>query len=287
MLEAGAYARATSLAEASELLDEDSCIYAGGTFLLQTAAVADRRIGRLVDVKSIPELSALYETADGIRVGAATTHHALASSALVRKRIPMLAAAAAAIASRQVRNRATIGGNLCAAEPAFDLPTPLIAAGASVRIWGSAGFRELTVEKFIPRYGGADRRADEVLESVWIPVAPPTRGSYVRCVRSSFESPLVGAAVSVDLDASERCNSVRVVLGNFTTGPIRCSEAEAVLRGSVPDREAISSAAAAAVTSAPAPVDVRASAGARRRLAQWAVGEALRQAIGDVAVAES
>jgi CO/xanthine dehydrogenase FAD-binding subunit len=97
----------------------------------------------------------------------------------------------------------------------------------------------------------------------------------------------VGAAVSVDLDASERCNSVRVVLGNFTTGPIRCSEAEADLRGSVPDREAISSAAAAAVTSAPARVDVRARAGARRRLAQWAVGEALRQAIGDVAVAES
>lgn len=287
MLEADAYARATTLAEASKLLAGGGCVYAGGTFLLQTANVTDRRVGRLVDVKGIPELLALDETGDGIRIGAGTTHHALASSGLIRERIPMLAAAAAAIASRQVRNRATIGGNLCAAEPAFDLPTPLVAAGARVRIWGRAGFRELAVEDFIPRYGGAVRRDDELLESVWVPDAPATRSRYVRCVRSSFESPLVGAAVAVDLDPSQRCSSARIVLGNFAAGPLRCPEAEAVLRGSVIDREAIRSAAAAAVTAAPARVDVRASAAARRRLARWAVGEALRQAVGDVPEAAS
>lgn len=280
MLDAGAYARATTLAEASELLDGGGCVYAGGTFLLQTAAVVDRRIGRIVDVKGIPELSALHEAGDGIRIGAGTTHHALASSPLIRERIPMLAAAAAAIASRQVRNRATIGGNLCAAEPAFDLPTPLVAAGARVRIWGRAGFRELAVEDFIPRYGGAVHRPDELLESVWIPEDRRSRSSYVRCVRSSFESPLVGAAVAVASDESGRCVSARIVLGNFGDGPVRCGEAETLLGDSVPDRAVIRSAASAAAGAASPRSDVRATAKTRGRLARWAVDEALCRAIG-------
>jgi aerobic carbon-monoxide dehydrogenase medium subunit len=276
VLDAAAYFRAQTLSDAAEALGDmrSSRVVAGGTHLLPQAIMAPLRLELLVDVKGIDELHVLHDEGRGIRIGAATTHHELSTSRVVKERLPALAHAAGAIASRQVRNRATIGGNICAAEPSFDLLTILAAAEARVRLHGPFGLREISVQDFVPTYGACTGIRGELVESVWVPAHDELCVEYVRCTRSSFEAPLVGAAIALETSAGH-CRAARVVLGNYGPGPTWVAAVEAALTGARVDRDRLE-AAAAAFEPGEARADVRATPERRGRLAGWAIREAAR-----------
>jgi len=147
-------------------------ILAGGTdMMIQLRSQAGSPI-RLVDISRIPELSGIEQRNGGVRIGATTTMSQLAASQLVIDEIPVLAKAAASVGSPQIRNRATIGGNLCHASPCADTVPPLVALNAVLQLRSRRGLRQLSVEDFVL---GAYRVAIdsvEILEGIQIPIPP-------------------------------------------------------------------------------------------------------------------
>lgn len=130
------YAAPRALGEALELLrDGDVTIVAGGTDVMPQSHSGKMKFGRtLLNVRRIPELAGIVLEGDTVRIGALTTITALLESTLVRERLPILAEAADHFASEQVRNGATVGGNICNASPAGDMLVPLIVLDATVEL---------------------------------------------------------------------------------------------------------------------------------------------------------
>src|SRR3970040_2068690 len=136
------YAAPSSLQEALELLNrygDDAKLLAGGHSLIPAMKLRLARPGYLIDLGRVPGLSGLRIEGDNLSVGALTVHADVASSELVRQRLPGLAEAAALIGDVQVRNRGTIGGSVAHADPAADYPTVIVALGATITVTGPGG----------------------------------------------------------------------------------------------------------------------------------------------------
>jgi carbon-monoxide dehydrogenase medium subunit len=112
---------------------EDSMPIAGGTDLLINLREGARKAKHLVDLGLIKELRYVREADDMIRIGSTTTHAQLAASELIKEKAPVLSEAASSVGSVQIRNAATVGGNLCNASPGADTAPPLLVLGASPR----------------------------------------------------------------------------------------------------------------------------------------------------------
>lgn len=185
--------RPSNLPEALELIDEEAVPYCGGTELLLAMKVGLLRPRALVDLKAVGELGGLERAGHGgLRVGAAVCHDAVASSALVRETLPVLADVALHVGNPRVRAQGTIGGNLCFAEPKSDLAPILIALDASVELVGPAGTRTLAVADFIEGPYWTARAEEELLTAISIPAPAP--GVYVKY--QTMERPTLGVAVS-------------------------------------------------------------------------------------------
>jgi xanthine dehydrogenase FAD-binding subunit len=148
-------------------------VLAGGTDMMIQLRNQDGGPIRLVDISRIPQLSGIEQRDGDIWIGPLSTMAELAASALVNERIPVLAKAAASVGSPQIRNRATIGGNLCHASPCADTVPPLVALNAMLQLRSKRRTRQLPVEDFVL---GAYRVAidtDEILEGIQIPISSP------------------------------------------------------------------------------------------------------------------
>ncbi len=169
-----AYARPGTLAEAVALLDAhgpDARPLAGGTDLLIGLRDGSERPGIIVDLKRIAELCpSIREDAGLVTIGATTTMTDVAESALVRSRFPALAEAAAVVGSVQIRNRATLAGNLCNASPAADTAPPLLVYGATLVVVGPAGQRRLPVDELFVRSGVTTLGRGELVTAIELPV---------------------------------------------------------------------------------------------------------------------
>jgi CO/xanthine dehydrogenase FAD-binding subunit len=172
------YYAPTSLNEALGLLAEQgrrARALAGGTDLLLKMRAGRLAPGCLINIKRLPELRGLsYDETQGLRLGALTTVAEIMASPDVCSRYPALAHAAATMASVQIRNLATVGGNLCNAAPSADLAPPLIALGAQVHIAGPRGERSVALEEFFLGPGQPALADDELLVALTLP--PPERG---------------------------------------------------------------------------------------------------------------
>jgi xanthine dehydrogenase FAD-binding subunit len=148
-------------------------ILAGGTDLM----IQLRNLGgstiRLVDITRIPQLSGIEQRNGDIWIGPLTTMAELAASAVVNEKIPVLAKAAASVGSPQIRNRATIGGNLCHASPCADTVPPLVALNAILQLRSKRRTRQLTVEDFVLGAYRVGIDTDEILEGIQIPIPSP------------------------------------------------------------------------------------------------------------------
>ena len=152
-----AYERPATLAEAVALLDAhgpDARVLAGGTDLVIRLRDGSARPRVVIDVKRIAELSPEIREHDGIvTIGATTVMTDLAESKLVRRLFEALAEAAAVVGSVQIRNRATLAGNICNASPAADTAPPLLVYGAVVVAAGPQGTRRIPISEFFVRSG--------------------------------------------------------------------------------------------------------------------------------------
>jgi carbon-monoxide dehydrogenase medium subunit len=271
---------AASLAEASSLMNRYAPLarlLAGGTDLLvdlKTGRLAARHV---VSISRINELRGVSTDGSGLRIGALTTPNQLASSPIVRQRFPAILDATRDMAAPQVRNMATVGGNIASAIPSADLPPILIVLNASVVLWSVDGERTLPLEDFFVGPRQSVRRDDEVLTSVYVPYPPCSFGAaYARfALREANACAVAGVAVGLQLDEDQRIRQARIALGAVAPTPKLVESAAEVLRGETADQAVFDQAAAAAMEAAEPISDVRASGEYRREL----VGVLTRRAL--------
>jgi carbon-monoxide dehydrogenase medium subunit len=260
-------------------------VLAGGTDLLVQMREHVRNPERVVDIKRIPGLHDLaYDDREGLRLGAIASTRAVETSAAVRAHYAGLASAVTHFASIQVRHRATVVGNVCRASPSADTLPPLIADGATLRMYGPDGARTVAVEDFCTGPGRTVLGAGELVTHIVVPPPPPHTGkAYIKHGRRrEMELATVGVAVTLTLDRGA-CTGIRIALAAVGPTPIRARQAEALLIGRRPDAEAIAAAADAAAAESRPISDVRASAAYRRQMVAVLTRRAVEQALQEAA----
>lgn len=278
------YCAPTNLPEAITLLDHygpTARLIAGGTDLLTALKERSERPAYLINLAGLPELCFIeYDQTDGLRIGAAVTVREVEKSALVRANYPVISSAAATLASVQIRNLATVAGNICRASPSADLPPALLALGASVRLAGPTDQRVVSLVDFFTAPGKTVLHPDEILTEIRVPPVRPHSGAiYLKhCPRRAMDLASIGIAAALTLDEG-RCSVIGIALGAVAPTPRRATQAEAILAGLQPTPELIERTALAAAAEASPISDVRASAAYRRQMVGVLVRRALQQAL--------
>ena len=215
-------------------------VLAGGTDLLvqMRADVVDPSL--IVDIKRIAETRAVTEDNGGWRIGAAVTGAELKEHAALKKAWPGVVEAANLIGSTQVQGRATLGGNLCNGSPAADSVPALIAAGAVATLAGPNGRRDLPVEDVMLGPRKLALTKGEFVVSFLLPPRPPrSSDAYLRFIpRTEMDIAVVGAGVSLTIDASGTITAARVSLGAVAPRVLLVRDAAAAIIGSRLDRPA-------------------------------------------------
>lgn len=265
------YHRPTTLEEAVALLGETRGVkvIAGGTDLIVKTRDGAPVPEALVDIGQIKELDYVCEGAGMLRIGALTTHSDVLRSSLVSEKVPVLAQAVGAIGCVQIRNRGTIGGNLCNASPAADTAPPLLVLDAHLKVVSSRGTRIIPLTGFFRGPGETALMEDELLCEVQIPIPGEDVGMGFHKLgrRRAHTLSLVSAAASLKVDDG-MCGEARVALGAVAPTPLRVWGVENRLMGRRLTEELVKGAAAAAMEEVRPITDVRASAEYRREMSR-------------------
>ena len=253
---------------------------AGGTDLMVRIrrGMMPERETALLSVHRIAELSGIKVVADEVVIGAATTASRLILDPVIREHVPIIAEVADRLASAQIRNVATIGGNLANASPAGDLINPLLLLDAAVMLTSRQGDRRVPVHEFFTGPGQTVRLPEELLTKVHVPIPRPGRVFRFRKAgtRPAMECSVVTVGVAFTPEDGV-LRDVRVAFGSLAPVPLRGRKTEAVLEGAPADEATIESAATAAASEISPIDDVRGTAKYRTALA----AEFLRRLLRD------
>jgi len=238
------YAAPTTVEEAVLTLARASGVakvLSGGTDLLVQLRSGRAKPDLIVDIKNIPDMSGIRERDGGFVIGAATPGAVIGECEVLRRAWPGVVEAANLIGSTQIQGRATLAGNLCNASPAADSVPALIAARATCVVAGTNGRREVAVESIVTGPGRTSLDRDEFIIAFHLPKRPPrSADAYLRFIpRTEMDIAVVGAGVSVTLDAAGICTNVRVVLGAVATTAILVADAADALIGRALDATAL------------------------------------------------
>lgn len=257
-------------------------VIAGGTDLVVRLRAGLVRPPALVDIERIPDLQQIVRVDGTLRIGATVTVRALVASLPVHELAPVLAEAGGQMGAVQLRNMATVGGNLASAVPSADLAPPLLVLDALAHIAGPDYTRTLPVEEFFVAPHRCALRNAEILTAVAIPAAAGAEGCGAAFLkfgkRSAQVLAVVNAAAWVRLRGGV-IEEARVALGAVAPTPLRARGAEMLLRGQRPDPEIIREGAEAAAAETRPITDMRASAEFRRELSRVLVRRALLRAV--------
>jgi len=276
-----AYHRPATTEEACALLATfggRARVMAGGTAvsILMKEGLLD--IDHLVSLERIP-LDAVTWGGGTLTIGAMATHQALVEHPLVRAHVPMLADVLAQVASRRVRNVATIGGNLCWAEAASDPPGLLMALDARVVAESVRGRREIAVRDLFEDYFTTTLAHDEIVTQVQVPAPAAAAGlSYLKFTPQSKADKPVLAVTALVRRRDGGCENAVVVVGAAGPTPLGLPDADALLRGQRLDEPAIERVAARYAEAARPVSDTRGSEAYKRQMIRVLVGRALREA---------
>ena len=264
------YVRPGNLQDAIAALqaNDEPYLLAGGTDLLIGMKTNAVKPACLINLKGIPDIDCI-EYDNGFKLGALTTVRDVEITPLIRQKIPVLSEAAATLGSIQIRNRATIGGNLCHGSPAADLAAILLAMNCEIEIATGNGARTMGLDQFFTGPNQTALKRNEVLSQIIIPKEiEQFKGIYLKHgPRKAMDIGIVNIAILMDADAgSGFCNQIMIALGAVAPRPIRAKKAEALLNGNKLNPETIQEAAAAAASEATPITDFRASSGYRKDL---------------------
>lgn len=277
------YLRPSTVPEAITLLQqygEDAKILSGGQSLIPMMKLRLARPGYLIDINRICGLSYIKEEGGYLRIGGLTREAELESSPLIQSKYPLLVDTTSVIADPQVRNLATVGGNLAHGDPANDHPATMIALGAEVVATGAKGERVIPIEEFFVSLFTTALRQDEILTEIRVPI-PPARsgGAYFKLERKVGDFATAAVAVQLTLDDKGNVQKAGIGLTNVGATPIKAKSAENFLAGKKPDDGNISQTAQLAAGDAQPSSDLRGPADYKRGLIRELTKRALARSV--------
>jgi CO/xanthine dehydrogenase FAD-binding subunit len=277
------YMRATSIDEACRALqdgDGEARILAGGQTLVPLMAMRLARPTLLIDINGIAELSGIAVDGDHLIIGAGTRQAEALASAIVNSHIPVLGEALSHVGHDQTRNRGTVGGSLCNADPAAELPLIAQLLEAEMVARSVSGERVICASEFFDSAMATALAPNECLTEIRFPIWPANltgHGFHEVSIRNS-DFALTAAAAQMSLDAGGTCHRLHVALGGASPAPIRLSEVETALTGTTLDDATIRSETARVVDMVEPQGDVHADAAYRCRVARIMVERAILSA---------
>ena len=255
---------------------EEAALLAGGTDLLSNIKRLSRSPNIIVDLNTVSALSFIEIKKDALHIGAATVLNEIKKSPVVQERAPALAEAIGVLASNPIRNRATIGGNLCNASPAADTAPPLLVLDASLTLQGPDSERTVAISEFFTGPGQTVRRADEIVKEVIIPFKRG-RSTFFKLGRRKGFTLSIASVAAFGVITDGKFEDVRVALGAVAPMPVRCRKVEEALREVAANEENIAKAARLVKDEVNPITDVRASAEYRKEMSYVLTKRALKK----------
>jgi len=271
-----------SVDEALRLLagaGDEAKLLAGGQSLLPVMRLRMAAPEVVIDLGRIEALRGVRDDGESIVIGAMTPHFEVVESALVHEHALVLSEAAATVADPQVRHRGTFGGALAHADPAGDLPAPVLALGGELVIQGAAGQRTVAAADFFEDYFTTALGDDEILTEIRIPKHTGWGGHYEKFTRVAQQWSIVAVAAAVRAEGGS-ITEARVALTNMGSVPIRATAVEQALAGTPADADSVRAAVAAVAEGTSPPSDINGDADYRRHLAAVLTRRAVLAAAG-------
>jgi len=278
------YLKPNTLEEALSLLNQygdRAKMIAGGTDAIVMNRQKKISPDVFISLRGIPGLDQI-EFNGIFKIGALVTHRTIEQSELIRKGLPVLAGASSVLGSVQVRNVATIGGNLCTASPSAETAPSMLVYEAEAHLVSQNGERRLSLESFFVGPGENALDKKEILKGILLPSPPPNSvGAYLKLGRrKSVDLSVVNVAVLLTLDPKTGiCERARIALGAVAPTPLRAKETEKFLEGNLLDDGIIRKAGDCAKQECSPITDIRGSADYRREMAGVLVEKAIRQSM--------
>ncbi len=277
------YLRPKTIPEAIALLQQygdDAKILSGGQSLIPMMKLRLARPAYLIDINRIVGLSYVKEEDGHLKIGGLTREAELESSPLIRSRYPIILDTARVIADPQVRNLATVAGNLAHGDPANDHPATMLALGAKVVATGPSGNRVISIHDFFVSLFTTALGPNEIVTEIQIPV-PPARsgGAYFKLERKVGDFATAAVAAQITLDANGVCQQAGIGLTNVGPTPLKATKAGDFLRGKKPDQATLRQAAQLAADAAQPSSDLRGPAEYKKALVKELAFRALSRAV--------
>ncbi len=275
------YARATSVDDAIALLGkfgDESRVIAGGHSLLPMMKLRLARPEALVDINELAELDYVTREGDEVRIGAMTRHYELLASPVLQEYFRIFGDAGRVIADPLVRNRGTIGGSLCQADPGEDLTAVCIVLDAVAVLRGPNGERRLTMAEFHKGPYETAAAQNEILTEVRVPIRPHSGSAYEKVERRVGDYAVAASGAAVTL--AEDGTIAEIGIGLAAVGlDGRPSAAEAILKGKAPTDELIAQVAKATAEATEPVNDLRGTVEYKRHLADELTRRVIARAI--------
>ncbi len=276
------YHRPESVDEVLALLaeHEGAKVLAGGQSLLPLMALRLSEPEHLVDIGRVAGLDGIADDDGGVQIGALVRHAQAEDSSHVRRSAPLLAQALPHVGHRAIRNRGTVCGSLAHADPAAELPSVAVAAGAALVVRSVRGERVVDAPSFFEGYLTSSMEPDELLVAVRFPAWSTTAGAaVVELSRRHGDYALVGLAARVDLAGDGTVGACALAYFGVSSVPERVDEAEAALVGRTPSPGVLAEVAAIVADRLRPPDDNHASAAYRKHVAGVLTRRGLAQAV--------
>lgn len=257
-------------------------IIGGGTDLLFEMEKGAVAFPILISLRNISQLSRIsFNPISGLRLGAAVTIHEAETSPIIKENYPLIAQAASQLGMLQVRNQATIGGNLCQASPAGDMIPPLMALRALLNLQSVSGQRVVQIEKFFKGPRKTVMKSGELLKEILVPPPEPNDShAFLKYSRmGSVDIAIVNVAVKIRLEEDHKCKEASICLGGVAPTVIRARLTESLIMGKNLDHNLIQKAGEKVLEEVQPISDIRASSEYRREMSRVMTIRALKAAI--------
>jgi carbon-monoxide dehydrogenase medium subunit len=277
------YLRPSTIPEAIGFLQQfgdDAKILSGGQSLIPMMKFRLARPAYLIDINRIAGLSYIREEGGYLKIGALTREAELEHSPLIQSRFPIIHDTTRVVADPQVRNVATLAGNLAHGDPANDHPATMLSVGAKIAATGPKAERVIPIEEFFITLFTTALNPDEIVTEIRIPLPPPrSGGAYFKLERKVGDFATAAVAAQLTLDASGVCQQAGIGLTNVGPTPLKARTAEEFLRGKKLDDANIRQAAQLASEEAQPSADLRGPVEYKRGLVKELAVRALSRAV--------
>lgn len=275
------YLRPKSLEEALQLKKTISGakFISGGTDLMVQIKNRELQPPALISLRSIPELATI-EVNGGTRIGALATISDIIQDTELCHNYPVLVEAAKKLGSVQIRNVATIGGNLCNCSPSADMALPLLVLEAKVRLQTARASRDIPLDEFFTGPGESCLAPYEILTEILLDLPPQnTKAMFLKKGRVKMDLAIASVAVLLEMEG-ERCRKARIAAGSVAPMPLRLYKVEALLEGTTISKKLLAEAQQLAMDSLSPITDIRATEEYRQQIVGVYVKRGLEKILG-------